>query len=218
MRVTSATGPVGRASAAALRVRPAGGRVFAAQQYAGNPQLFPYLIRQSGTVARTGASGRVLVHRTRMIGPPLPQRPQNYVAMQVIRSSRAFRLPQYARVSSRRVFDPSLFLVPVRVNLSAASSLTATAVDTVIATASFSAASSLQVLGYGAFPEYSTSLDYRPSDTTLVLPGYDLAEQCECQLGNGANVPTGNSDFGFTDTTYTVTKAQILAGVATGAY
>jgi len=74
--------------------------------------------------------------------------------------------------------------------------------------------------------EAVTALSYQPADTTLVangstvtigpltvtLAGYDLANtQGECQLGNGGNEPTGSSQAGFVDTTYTLTTAQLLA-------
>jgi hypothetical protein len=75
---------------------------------------------------------------------------------------------------------------------------------------------------YGETP---VSLDYRPSDATLVgtnaagnAPGYDLGENAECQLGRGLNVPAGTSNYGFVDTTYLPTKAQILAQTTTGQY
>jgi len=66
-----------------------------------------------------------------------------------------------------------------------------------------------------------TVLDYRPADTSLVSDPahYDLGgDQAECQLGNGADIPSGDSGAGFTDTTYCVTTAEVLAGVATAAY
>ena len=74
-----------------------------------------------------------------------------------------------------------------------------------------------------AYGEPVTALDYRPADTTLVgtnaagtAPGYDLGENSQCQLGRGANVPAGTSNFGFVDTTYLPNKAQILAATTTG--
>lgn len=73
---------------------------------------------------------------------------------------------------------------------------------------------------YGETP---AALDYRPADTTLVgtnaggtAPGYDLGYQSECQLGNGSNVPAGTSNFGFVDTTFMPTQAQILAATTKG--
>lgn len=61
-----------------------------------------------------------------------------------------------------------------------------------------------------------TALDYRPADTTLVTNNTDLGEQAECVLGCGANVPAGTTRTGFTDTTYTLTRAQILLQTTTG--
>lgn len=66
------------------------------------------------------------------------------------------------------------------------------------------------------YGEAGTALDYRPADTTLADTGFDTAAQSECQLGNGRNVPTGTTNFGFTDTTYVPTQAQILAQTKTG--
>lgn len=74
--------------------------------------------------------------------------------------------------------------------------------------------------------ESPTALNYQPADTTLVangttvaigpltvtLAGFDLASQSECQLGNGTNVPSGSSRYGFVDTTYTLTATQLAAG------
>ncbi len=52
---------------------------------------------------------------------------------------------------------------------------------------------------------------------SVTLGGYDLTgSQAECQLGRGANVPAG-TDFGFVDTTYTLTAAQVAAGSLMGA-
>lgn len=75
---------------------------------------------------------------------------------------------------------------------------------------------------YGETP---VSLSYAPADTTLVgtnaagsAPGYDLGCNAECQLGNGTNAPAGTSSFGFSDTTYQPTKAQILHMTTTGMY
>jgi hypothetical protein len=75
------------------------------------------------------------------------------------------------------------------------------------------------------YGEAGTALNYRPADTTLVgtnaagsAPGYDLGYNAECQLGNGVNVPAGTTNFGFTDTTYLPTTAQILKQTTTGMY
>lgn len=79
-----------------------------------------------------------------------------------------------------------------------------------------------------------TALDYRgntsSSDLTnngtvvtigplsVTQAGHDLASsQAECQLGRGANIPAGSSAFGFVDTTYTLTAAQVQAGSQMGA-
>jgi hypothetical protein len=56
----------------------------------------------------------------------------------------------------------------------------------------------------------NAALDYRPADTTLVTNNHDLAPLAECQLGTGRNAPAGTTNFGFTDTSYSVTTAQIL--------
>lgn len=53
---------------------------------------------------------------------------------------------------------------------------------------------------------------------SVTMGGNDLASpQAECQLGRGAAVPSGTTDFGFTDTTYALTPAQIQAGSLMGA-
>lgn len=61
---------------------------------------------------------------------------------------------------------------------------------------------------------------------TVTLTGFDLTgSQAECTLGRGGgasdvpagNTPSGSSDFGFTDTTYVLTAAQVQAGSLTGA-
>jgi hypothetical protein len=49
-----------------------------------------------------------------------------------------------------------------------------------------------------------------PSNITVVAAGYDLSEQAECVVGRGSLVPSGTSNFGFVDTTYAVTQAQML--------
>lgn len=48
---------------------------------------------------------------------------------------------------------------------------------------------------------------------TVTLGGDSLASrQAECVLGTGqADAPAGSTNFGFTDTTYTLTTAQIAA-------
>lgn len=53
---------------------------------------------------------------------------------------------------------------------------------------------------------------------SVTLAGFDATgAQAECQLGRGANVPSGTSDVGFVDTTYTLTTAQAQAGSLMGA-
>lgn len=54
---------------------------------------------------------------------------------------------------------------------------------------------------------------------TVTMAGNDLASgQAECQLGRGSgNVPSGSTDFGFTDNTYALTAAQVQAGSLMGA-
>jgi hypothetical protein len=52
------------------------------------------------------------------------------------------------------------------------------------------------------------------SGQSVTLAGHDLASSlAECQLGRGANQPAGSSEQGFVDTTYTLTAAQVSAGV-----
>lgn len=61
---------------------------------------------------------------------------------------------------------------------------------------------------------------------TVTMAGFDLTgNQAECTLGRGGSstdepagyTPSGSTDFGFTDTTYALTAAQIKAGSAMGA-
>lgn len=53
---------------------------------------------------------------------------------------------------------------------------------------------------------------------TVSMAGFDLAAQAECTLGRGVSgTPPGSTDFGFTDTTYSLTSAQVQAGSLTGA-
>ena len=56
------------------------------------------------------------------------------------------------------------------------------------------------------------------ADTTLAATGYDLGAGAECQLGNGRNAPAGTTNFGFSDTTYTPTTAQVLRQTTTSQY
>jgi hypothetical protein len=63
----------------------------------------------------------------------------------------------------------------------------------------------------------TAALDYRPVDTTLTANNHDLlGSLAECQLGTGRNAPAGTTLFGFTDTTYLPTTAQILQQTTTG--
>lgn len=58
---------------------------------------------------------------------------------------------------------------------------------------------------------------------SVLIGGYDLTgSQAECQLGRGTFIPGWNfgnpgTDFGFVDTTYTLTAAQVQAGSLMGA-
>lgn len=53
---------------------------------------------------------------------------------------------------------------------------------------------------------------------SVTLAGFDATgAQAECQLGRGGNVPSGTSEQGFVDTTYTLTAAQVAAGSLMGA-
>ena len=64
----------------------------------------------------------------------------------------------------------------------------------------------------------NTSLDYRPADTTLVASTADLGAGAECVLGNGRNAITGTTNFGFSDTSYLPTRAQLQTQTTTGQY
>jgi hypothetical protein len=56
------------------------------------------------------------------------------------------------------------------------------------------------------------------SGQSVTLNGFDAASaQAECQLGRGGNLPSGSTDYGFVDTTYTLTSAQVAAGSLMGA-
>lgn len=56
------------------------------------------------------------------------------------------------------------------------------------------------------------------SGQTVTLAGFDATgAQAECQLGRGGNIPSGTSEQGFVDTTYTLTAAQVAAGSLMGA-
>jgi hypothetical protein len=58
----------------------------------------------------------------------------------------------------------------------------------------------------------SVNITSTPANLATTLAGFDLSEGAECQVGRGSLVPAGTSNFGFVDTTYTPTQAQILAG------
>jgi hypothetical protein len=51
------------------------------------------------------------------------------------------------------------------------------------------------------------------------MAGFDLTGgQAECVLGRGVSgTPAGSTDCGFTDTTYSLTAAQIQSGTIAGA-
>ena len=51
-----------------------------------------------------------------------------------------------------------------------------------------------------------------PTAITMTVAGVDLGAQAECQLGTGSQIPSGSTNYGFSDTTYSPTQAQILAG------
>lgn len=58
------------------------------------------------------------------------------------------------------------------------------------------------------------------SGQAVTMAGFDATgDQSECQLGTGtgANIPAGTTNFGFVDTTYTLTPAQVAAGSLMGA-
>ena len=69
--------------------------------------------------------------------------------------------------------------------------------------------------------ETPTSLSYQGNAAASDLTG----SQAECTLGRGAgssdepagSTATGSTDFGFTDTTYSLTAAQVQAGSLMGA-
>jgi hypothetical protein len=70
--------------------------------------------------------------------------------------------------------------------------------------------------GEETYGEAPASLSYIPADSTLVAPGTDLTAQLECVAGTGFNVPSGTTRYGFVDTTYLPTQAQILAETTQG--
>lgn len=62
----------------------------------------------------------------------------------------------------------------------------------------------------------SVNITSTPANLATTLAGFDLAAQAECVVGRGALVPAGTTDFGFVDTTYLPTQAQILNGAGAG--
>jgi hypothetical protein len=56
----------------------------------------------------------------------------------------------------------------------------------------------------------SVNITSTPANLATTLQGFDLSEGSECQVGRGSLVPSGTSNFGFVDTTYSVTQAQML--------
>ena len=56
----------------------------------------------------------------------------------------------------------------------------------------------------------SVNITSTPANLATTLNGFDLSEQAECQVGRGLLVPAGTSNFGFVDTTYLPTQAQML--------
>jgi hypothetical protein len=104
-------------------------------------------------------------------------------------------------------------LRPTSPLLSATATLTASAVNTASAAVAFSGTGSMAV--FVSDTALWTGLSYVPADTSLVLSGYTLAEQAECNLGTGTNAASGTTNYGFADTTYTLSKAQILATCST---
>lgn len=57
------------------------------------------------------------------------------------------------------------------------------------------------------------------SGQSVTMAGFDLTgDQAECTLGRGVTgTPSGSTNYGFTDLTYTLTAAQIAAGSLMGA-
>lgn len=65
----------------------------------------------------------------------------------------------------------------------------------------------------------ANGLDVTVGPLTVTMAGFDLTgSQAECVLGRGVSgTPSGSTGFGFTDTTYSLTAAQVRAGTLTGA-
>jgi hypothetical protein len=69
------------------------------------------------------------------------------------------------------------------------------------------------------YGQYPANVTYVPVESALAVNNYDLAALAECQLGTGrAGAPPGTTNFGFSDTTYLPTTAQILRQTTTGQY
>ena len=68
------------------------------------------------------------------------------------------------------------------------------------------------LFAYNALTANGTSVNITstPANLATTLAGFDLSAQAECQVGRGSLVPAGTSDFGFVDTTYLPTQAQML--------
>lgn len=156
----------------------------------------------------------------RVFMPPLRSfsNPADWTARRY--SSRHLRYPLLTRSAMRRTFVPR-WVTQTAPSFSGIGTLTASAVITESQglTISLSASGTLAIQMYEFYVQAPTALDYRPADHTLVLnQGYDLGEQAQCVLGRGSNVPAGSTNFGFVDTTYSLTKAQILAGANNSAF
>lgn len=141
-------------------------------------------------------------------------------ASDVMRTSRRLEsiyYPMYTRRSWERqhVFVPP-FVQAVSPVFSGVGTLSAAGLVTQQGVVAFSGVGSMFVSALGS-SEQATKLDYRPTggNASLVAAGHDLGEQSECQLGTGTNAATNTTNFGFVDTTYTLSKAQILATYST---
>jgi hypothetical protein len=181
----------------------------------------PLFTRQAGLHPRAWAPQASRM-RARLLQPPPRWAASVYVAALYSRPRRDLRLPAYTRGYRQRHFAPRWLVQVPSSLLSGAGTLTATAIDTqgALVTVAMSGTGTLSVQMYEAYSQPPVALDYRPADHTLLLSqSYDLlSELAQCQLGRGANVPAGSTDFGFVDTTYSVTKAQILAGANSSAF
>lgn len=117
------------------------------------------------------------------------------------------------------VFGPVLILAPVTIAAIAASNGT-----TVLYQAQYSlspAQTTAQDAPLYPYPPLTANgtvvnITSFPANLATTLAGFDLSAGAECQVGRGALVPAGTSDFGFVDTTYLPTQAQILNGPGAG--